>query len=51
MPMTGYSRDPGFLQKTVRDLGFDCSWETGFADIGHGIRDMDVKRKRDAGFS
>ena len=30
---------------------FDCSREAGFAKIGHGMQDSDMKRKRDAGFS
>ena len=37
--------DPEFHQKTVLDSGFFCSWEAG-----HGMRDIDTKRKRDAGF-
>ena len=38
-----YSRDPGIHQKRVRDTGFDCSWEAGFTQIGHGMRDSDKK--------
>ena len=29
--------------KKVRDSGFDCSREAGFAKIGHGMRDSDKK--------
>ena len=49
--LEGYSRDPGFYSETVRDLGFYCSREAGLTKIGHGMRDSDMKRKWDAGFS
>ena len=32
------------------DLGFDCSWEAAFAEIGHRMQDIDMKRKWDMGF-
>ena len=35
----------------VRESGFDCSWEVGFATIGPGIWDSNKKRKWDVGFS
>ena len=34
----------------MRDLGFDCSHGVGFAKIGHGMRDSDLKRQWKAGF-
>ena len=34
----------------MRDSEFDYSWEAGFAEIGRGMRDIDMKRKRDVGF-
>ena len=32
------------------DSGFGSSWEAGFAEIGNGMRDIDMKRKYDVGF-
>ena len=40
-PFTGFR----ISVKKVQDLGFDYSWEGGFAEMGHRVWDIDMKRK------